>query len=94
MYTTLVIRIAHFNWISSFWPNYKFPNRFRKTDLNISSFITSTGRIAEAEHALAAKALKAYEKYSKSLDPDETFIELDEEVAQGLKAIKRRGGEL
>jgi hypothetical protein len=49
------------------------------------------GRLLRKEYTLAAKALNAYEKYSKSLDPDETFIEVDEEVAQRLKARKRKG---
>lgn len=45
------------------------------------------GRLLRKE---AAKALNAYKNYSKSLDPDETFIEFDE-VAQRLKARKRKG---
>ena len=36
-----------------FFRNYRFPNRFRKTVLKISSFITSAGRVFEAGSSLA-----------------------------------------
>lgn len=49
------------------------------------------GRLLRKGHALAVEALTSYEKYSESLDPDESFIELTEEVKQRLKSMKPKG---
>ena len=49
------------------------------------------GRLLRKGHALAVEALTSYEKYSESLDPDESLIELTEEVKQRLKSEKPKG---
>jgi hypothetical protein len=49
------------------------------------------GRLLRKGYASAAEALNAYDKYSKSLDPDLTIMELDADVGQSLKLLKRKG---